>query len=698
MVKFKNVKIGNKLIILFLLAALIPTIVVGMISSRLSEKALMKTAYSQLEAIQEIKKTQIETFFGERIGDVNVLADNPFVEQAFHALEDAMIEAGGAQSGNFSGHTGGRYDAPAAYKQVHDIYYPFFNYYMEQYGYYDVFLIDPDDGEVVFTVTKEHDFASITSEIRSSLNDVWARALRGGTALSDTKPYAPSANAPAQFVAAPIYEDGTIVGVVALQISIGAINEIMQQRDGMGETGETYLVGPDNLMRSDSFLDPKNHSVIGSFANPSTGSVNTEAARKALAGDNDKKIIEDYNGNLVLSAFGPVKIGDITWALLAEIDEAEVRKPINSLLYGITMTAVLLTVLVVIVAFVVGKVITAPLVKSVEFATKVAGGDLTQSIDIDQRDETGLLADALNKMTGSLNAMMQEITNGANNLSSSAGGLSDTSTQMSANAEQTSGKATTVATAAEEMSVNMNSVAAAAEEAATNVNIVAAAAEEMTSTIDEISKNTAKTSSMSSQAVEQASNASVKVNDLGEAAREISKVTETITEISEQTNLLALNATIEAARAGEAGKGFAVVANEIKELAKQTAEATLEIKGKIEGVQTSTQATVGEIKEITKVIDGVNTMTNSIAAAIEQQSAATQEIASNVAQASQGIQEVTEYVAESSTVASSIASDVAEINQAANDLTNSSNHVQSSAGELNNFAGELKGMVGKFRT
>lgn len=695
--KFKNVKIGNKLIFLFIMAALIPIVIVGFISSNLSEKALMKAAYSQLEAIQEIKKVQIETFFGERIGDVNVLAGNPFVEQAFHALKTAMTEGGGARSGNFSGDTGGKYDAPAAYKEIHDIYFPFFNYYMEQYGYYDVFLINPGDGEVIFTVTKEGDFASITSEIRSSLNEVWTKALKGNTALSDTKPYPPSANAPAQFVAAPIHENGKVIGVVALQISIDAVNAIMQQRDGMGETGETYLVGPDKLMRSDSFLDPKNHSVQGSFANPSAGSVNTEGATKALAGVDDKKIIIDYNGNPVLSAFGPVKIGDVSWALLAEIDEAEVRKPINSLLYGIATTAVVLTVIVAIIAFFVGKMIAAPLVKSVEFATSVADGDLTQSIDINQKDETGMLADALNKMTASLNTMMQEITHGANSLSSSAEGLSDTSAQMSTNAEQTSGKATTVATAAEEMSVNMSSVSAAAEEAATNVNIVAAAAEEMTSTIDEISQNTAKTSDMSTQAVEQASRASEKINELGKAAQEISQVTEAITEISEQTNLLALNATIEAARAGEAGKGFAVVANEIKELAKQTAAATQEIKGKIEGVQSSTQATVSEIEEITKVIDGVNTMTNSVAAAIEQQSAATQEIANNVAQASQGIQEVTENVAESSTVASTIASEVAEINQAANDLTNSSSHVQSSSGELNNFAGDLKEMVGKFK-
>ncbi len=695
--RLKNVKLRPKLVFLFILTALIPVIIVGLLSARLSEKALMKTSYAQLEAIREVKKSQIETFFNERLGDVKVLADNPFTLAAFDALNDAMKEAGGGKSGQFTGHTKGKYDAPGSYTAVHDSYYETFNYYMDQYGYYDLFLMDAENGEIVFTVTKEADFAQITSEITSSLKDVWLRAKQGDIALSDTKPYAPSADAPAQFVAAPIKRDGKIAGVVALQISLEAINTIMQQRDGMGETGETYLVGSDKLMRSDSFLDPKNHTVAASFANPATGKVETEGAKQALAGNSEEQIIIDYNGNPVLSAYCPVAVGTTTWGLLAEIDEAEVKKPINRLLISIVVTAAILIVLVAVSAMILGAMIAAPMVKSVDFATKVAAGDLTQAIDIDQKDEAGLLAEALNAMTASLREMMTDIKSGAGDLSDSAGQLSATSTQMSTNAEQTSSKASNVAVAAEEMSVNMNSVAAAAEQAATNVNIVAAAAEEMTSTIDEVAKNTGQTSSMTSEAVEQASNASEKVHELGDAAREISKVTETITEISEQTNLLALNATIEAARAGEAGKGFAVVANEIKELAKQTAEATLEIKSKIEGVQNSTQDTVGEISEITKVIGEVNTMTNSIAAAIEQQSAATQEIASNVAQASQGIQEVTSNVAESSTVATDIASDVAEIDQVSTELTDSSRHVHSSADELNVFSGKLNEMVNAFR-
>ena len=348
-------------------------------------------------------------------------------------------------------------------------------------------------------------------------------------------------------------------------------------------------------------------------------------------------------------------------------------------------------------AFVMARGIIGPLKKGVQLAQAVAQGDLTQSIDVDQEDEIGVLARAMRTMTENLREMLINVSTGVETLASSSTELSAISHQMAANSEQSAGKSTTVATAAEEMSTNMNSVATAAEQTTQNVGIVASAAEEMSSTINEIAQNTEKGRNISSKAVTQTTSASQKMEQLGQAARQVGKVTETIAEISEQTNLLALNATIEAARAGEAGKGFAVVANEIKELAKQTAEATQQIRQQIDGIQNSTLSTVDEIKEVTGVINEVNDVVSSIASAIEEQSIATREIAGNVAQASQGIQEVTKTVAETSTVSSSISKDISEVSDAAQEISNASSQVQMSAGDLSTLSERLKTMVEQFK-
>jgi methyl-accepting chemotaxis protein len=355
-------------------------------------------------------------------------------------------------------------------------------------------------------------------------------------------------------------------------------------------------------------------------------------------------------------------------------------------------------VLAIVFGFLLTRLITKPLFKGVDLAKAMADGDLTKTMDVDQKDEIGILAKSLNEMAVNLRGMFGDINNGVGRVDESSTQLAAIANQMSAGAESTATRSAQVAAAAEEMSVNQSSIAAAMEQAAVNVNMVAAAAEEMNATINEISSNSGKAKEITSQAVKQSIKASERVNELGKAADQINKVTETITEISEQTNLLALNATIEAARAGEAGKGFAVVANEIKELAKQTAAATLDIKTKIQGVQEATGVTVKEINEIGEVINDVDKIVATIAAAVEEQTATTKEIAQNVHQASQGIAEVNENVAQSSTVSAEIASDIATVNSSANEMNQASGQVKVSAEELSGIADRLKEMMAKFKT
>jgi methyl-accepting chemotaxis protein len=341
--------------------------------------------------------------------------------------------------------------------------------------------------------------------------------------------------------------------------------------------------------------------------------------------------------------------------------------------------------------------ITGPLSEAVDFAGQMSNGDLTGKLTVRQQDETGILAEALNKMNTDLGRIFKEILSLVQTLASSATELSTIANQMSTNSQQTSSKANTVAVAAEEMSANMSSVAAATEETSVNVNMVASAAEEMSSTIAEISSNTETTQAITQTAVSQSEHASIQINELGAAAQEIGKVTETITEISEQTNLLALNATIEAARAGEAGKGFAVVANEIKDLAKQTSEATNQIKSKIMGIQTASNGSVTEIAQISTIIQTINEKISIVALTVEEQSSATQEIATNVSQASVGIQEVNENVAQASAVTNEIAADITLVGEASNEVSNNSSQVHTCAEQLTELADQLSAMVNQFK-
>jgi methyl-accepting chemotaxis protein len=354
-------------------------------------------------------------------------------------------------------------------------------------------------------------------------------------------------------------------------------------------------------------------------------------------------------------------------------------------------------IVAVILGFLLTRLITKPLFKGVDLAKAMAAGDLTRTMDVNQKDEIGILAQSLNDMTTHLRRMFGEIKQGVSSVDESSTQLAAISNQMASGAEATASRSAQVATAAEEMSANQSSIAAAMEQAAVNVNMVASAAEEMNSTITEIAQNSGKAKEITARAVHQSQEASNRVNELGRAADAINKVTEAITEISEQTNLLALNATIEAARAGEAGKGFAVVANEIKDLAKQTAEATLDIKNKIQGIQQATGVTVKEINEISTVITDVDQIVATIAAAVEEQSATTKEIAENVQQASLGISEVNENVAQSSAVSTEIASDIAKVNENANEINTASSQVKLSAEALSTVANRLQEMVAQFK-
>lgn len=271
-------------------------------------------------------------------------------------------------------------------------------------------------------------------------------------------------------------------------------------------------------------------------------------------------------------------------------------------------------------------------------------------------------------MTANLQRILSKVAENSSAMAAASEELSAVGTQMAANAEETAAQAGVVSAASEQVSKNTQTVATGIEE--------------MSSCISEIAKNATEAARVAGSAVKIAESTNSTIGKLGESSLEIGKVIKVITSIAQQTNLLALNATIEAARAGEAGKGFAVVANEVKELAKETAKATEDISQKIEAIQGDTKGAVQAIAEIGSVINQISDISNTIASAVEEQTATTNEISRNVVEASKGTAE--------------IAQNISAVAQAAKSTTEGAANSQAAAQELARMAAELQGIVGEF--
>ena len=546
----------------------------------------------------------------------------------------------------------------------------FYKGYIEKYGYYDLFLINPN-GHIFYTVTKEADFNTniLTGKYANSNLGKLVKSISQSKQYGfvDFAPYESSNGDPAAFIGQPLLnKDGKPAFYVALQLPLEGIQAIMGVREGMGDTGESYLVGSDLRMRSNSFLDPTGHTVKASFTGSvAKNGVDTDAAKRALAGEKGTDIITDYNGNPVLSSFDQIKFGDFNWAILSEIDEPEAFESIRDNTIFMIILMVILVIIIALIGMFIAKRLATPIAEIANVAQRVSSGDLTMTVKKTADDEVGDLQVAISNMITNLSKMAKNISGIAIQQASTSEELAAITTQTSATVTEQQAISEQLATAMQEMGATVNEVAQSTTTTSSAVDNIQNKVNDSSTKLDDTYRSIV-------DMTEQIQQSEQNVQKVRSDFDQVVNVLDVIKGIADQTNLLALNAAIEAARAGEQGRGFAVVADEVRQLAQRTQDSTKEIDNMINTIMiganssvdvmansvvqaNSVQSHAKEVIEVNQMIANdmhvISDLSAQIATAAEEQSAVVDEILQNVETLNSGVVETnhaTDNIAESS--------------------------------------------------
>ncbi len=402
-----NLRISQKLPLLIIGASLILGLTLGYVGYHQGSTAIYQEVERKLEITLHARQAELHDYLTAIQEDLTVTAANPTVIEALNDftaqwnelgenpkaylqkayITDNSFPAGEKEKLDFA-------DDGSGYSKSHKEYHPWFRKALNVHHYYDIFLFDTE-GNLVYSVFKELDYATNLQSGQwkdSGLGDVFRKSISNPTpdhtAFIDFKPYGPSADAPASFIGKPVFRDGQMIGVLAFQMPIGKINSLMQDATGLGETGESFIVGDDFLMRSDS-----------RFSEQSTilkREVKIEAVKEALAGKSGSMLSTDYRGEAVKAVYNHFDFFGTTWAIVTEIEEHEYEAPIIDMRNSMALIGTILLLLIGSVGSYFARNIAKGLVSITESAQHLANG--SHNIDIplqDRSDEIGEIAKAV---------------------------------------------------------------------------------------------------------------------------------------------------------------------------------------------------------------------------------------------------------------------------------------------------------------
>ncbi|MEH6629583.1 MAG: PAS-domain containing protein [Halopseudomonas aestusnigri] len=405
---FQNLRITTKYPVVIVTLALLASVITGLVAYNTTSAELQISAGEKFSALLEARKKALENYFGFIGEDLRVQAYNPVVLEALEEFSVAWHMIGQDRQVYFqksyildNPYPDGqkkkldKANDNSIYSDVHEKYHPVFRKLLEERGYYDIFLFDAH-GDLIYTVIKEIDFATNLNDgpwSQTSLGKTFRSAREVGLVrdqvIVDFENYEPSDNLPASFIASPLYDDTlNFRGVLAFQLPVDRLNGVMQVDAGMGQSGETFIVGSDLLRRSDSrFSDI---SLILQTV------VDQGNVRSALEGRSGVTSFINKEGKNIFTAYVPFTFKQLHWALVAEIDELEVLAPIQQMKQTMMIGFVIIALVVTFIGLLVSRGLSRPIIQMTDAMSRLSVRDFSTDIPVsDRRDEIGGMEKAL---------------------------------------------------------------------------------------------------------------------------------------------------------------------------------------------------------------------------------------------------------------------------------------------------------------
>jgi methyl-accepting chemotaxis protein len=671
MKKFVDLKLRSKLVGGFLLASILPLVAIIMIITVNMEKSILRDAFAKLKAVQMIKKEHVKSFFQNCLGDIEIYAFNRMVIESTEEFCEAFKKDGMRIGENW--------------RELNYKYAPEYKKLLEIKNYNDIYIISKD-GDVVYTTVKRFDLGQnvISGPLSSS---VLGRSFANGQKRISFMDFTLT-DKPCSFISAPIIsKEGILLGVLVFQISIEPVKYLMQEKSGMGETDETYLVGSDKLMRSDSFRDPIMHSVNASFkGSVERNGVNTEASRNALAGMEDQGIILNYNNLKVLSCYAPLYLPDgVRWAIITEINHKEVKAPLNIMLWKIIWAGVIIAFALGLIGFFMATGIAKPIKNVIDMIKDIAlgEGDLARRINIASDDETGELASWFNTFVEKIHDIILQVKGNTERVASAANEVNTTSVQLASGAKEQTSQTREVANRIKEMATNVITSSRTANKVTWTADLVNQIAKEGIDAIQMIHdgmEDIVRSSFKASQIVMFLSDRTIQIENIIMAIRDI----------AEQTKVLALNATIEAVKAGDYGRGFSVVANEVRKLAERTKNETQEITDTVDTIQGEIHRANKSMREALELVNRGKDITGRTEEVLNK-------IVNSATEAIEMIQQIATISREQGSGAEQISLSVEAISKVTRQSESGAVQLSEAAKKLNSETLELQNMVNQFK-